>query len=241
MPTGKPAATAQGDVEKGIDWQSIINGTQIGLSAFDLATTRTKPPYYDFQPTELAYTRFEPINTKASERAFNLQREAIQNSNIPEQQKLALLSSNYGQMAEGVNQVDLTNYQNKLANDNRNVDRYYQARNTDIQRQEASNMKYVAESDRRNAQASMQRQAYVDNIMTVWRTHVNNRRDIGLVNQFSRNFDYNLNSQKVEYQAGQGVPLQGNPTNLEGFQQNKGIDPRFLNAEGRKAFGLDPN
>lgn len=226
-----------GETRKGIDWQSIINGTQIGLMATDLANTRTKPPYYDYRPSELAYTRFEPINTKQQERAFNIARQSIENSSLPQQAKNAQIANLYGTMVEGVNQIDLANYQGKLANDNANIGRFNQMRNTDILREQDATMRYVAEADRRNYLAAAQRQEYLGGIMDIWRNHVNNRRDIGLVNQFSRNFDYDFNSQQVQYQPGQGnLP---DTSRLAGFQQAQApaIDPKFLNEEGKKAFG----
>jgi hypothetical protein len=230
-----PSGQAPGEIHKGMDWQSIINGTQIGLLAADLATTRTKPPYYDYAPSEIAYTRFEPINTKQQERAFNIAAEQINNSNMSSQQKAAYLSSMYGQMAGNVNQVDITNYQNKLANDNRNISLYDQRRNTDIQRQQDSNLKYTQEADRRNYQAAAQRQAYMDNMMGIWSDHVANRRDVGLVNQLSRNYDYSFNNEQVDYVPGQGSPV--NNSRLKAFKKND-IDPRYLNAEGLRALGF---
>lgn len=229
-------AQGPGAVKQGTDWQSIINGTQIGLLAADLALTRTKPPYYDYRPSEIAYTRFEALNTKQQERAFNIGRAAIENSNLPPTVKAAQIANMSANMAQGVNEVDSMNYQNKLANDNRNVGVFNQARNFDIQNEQQKNLAYVAEADRRSAQAAEQRQVYLTNIMDVWRGHINNRRDIGLVNQFSRNYDYNLNSQQVEYQQGQGV--NPNANRLEGYNTQK-IDPRYLNEAGRKALGYE--
>lgn len=231
-----PKATAAGTVEKGIDHQSIINGVQMGLAALDLATVRTKPPYYDYRPSELAYTRYEPVNTQQQARAFSIARQSIENSNLPQQVKTAQLASMFGQMSEGVNQIDLYNYQNKLANDNRNTERFTQARNTDILREQDANLRYVAEADRRNAQAAQQRQVYLNTIMDTWRDHVANRRDIRLVNQLSRNYDYNFNTEQVGYVPGQGVPPSAD--RLQGFQRRSEIDPRLLNAEGLRTYGF---
>ena len=232
-----PVADAPSELKKGVDWQSIVNGTQIGLLAADIAATRTKPPYYDFAASELAYTRFEPINTMQQERAFNIARESIENSNLPQQVKAAQLANMYGTMVEGVNQIDLNNYQNKLANDNRNIQTYTQARNTDILREQDSNMRYVAEADRRNYLASAQRQEYLSNIMDTWSKHVANRRDVRLVNQLSNNYDFNFNTEQVEYVPGQGVPA--NKNRLQAFGSKPSIDPRYLNAEGRRALGYE--
>lgn len=238
LPTLKEVATPQsapGETKRGLDWQSIINGTRIGLFATDLATTRTRPPYYDYRPSEIAYTRFEPINTKQQERAFNIARQSLENSNLPQQVKNAQIANLYGTMVEGVNQIDLANYQGKLANDNANIGRFTQARNTDILREQDSTMRYVMEADRRNSVAAAQRQKYLNNIMDVWSQHQSNRRDVGLVNQFSRNFDYNFNTEQVQYQPGQGnMP---DADRLAGFRQNQAIDPKYLTEEGKRALG----
>lgn len=226
-------ARGQSEVQRGMDMQKIVNGVQMGLLAADLATVRTKPPYYDYKPTELAYTRYEPINTKQQERAFNIAKESIAASNLPQQVKNAQIANMYGNFIEGVNQVDVTNQQNKLANDNSNINRFFQSRNQDNQRREASNLEYVQEADRRNAQAAMQRQEYLSGIMDIWNKQVSNRRDVRLVNQISPNFDYNFNSEQVQYQPGSTPPVYSN--GLSAFQRQ--IDPRFLNEEGRKAYG----
>ena len=223
-----------GQTAKGIDWQSIVNGTQIGLLAADMAATRTKPPYYDYRPSELAYTRFEPLNTKQQERAFNIARESIENSNLPQQVKTAQLANMYGSMAEGVNQMDLANYQAKLANDNRNVQTFNVARNNDIANEQNANQRYAQEAERRNFVASAQRQKDLSSALNIWDQHVSNRRDTRLVNQLSQNYDYDFNTQQVEYTPGQGV--RPSPNRLEGYKQNQGIDPRYLNAEGMRAY-----
>ena len=147
----------------------------------------------------------------------------------------------YGSMAEGVNQVDITNYQNKLANDNRNVQSFNQARNTDILRQQDSNMRYAQEAENRNYMASAQRQEYLNGIMDTWSKHVSNRRDVRLVNQVSPNYDYNFTTEQVEYMKGMGTPA--NTNRLAGFYMGPGstpgtpqIDPKHLNAEGLRFY-----
>lgn len=222
----------------GMDMQKVVNGVQMGLLALDLATVRTKPPYYDYRPTELAYTRYEPINTKQQERAFNIARESIENSNLPTQVKNAQLANMYGSLVEGINQVDLANQQGKIANDNSNISRFFQVRQQDNLREQDANMRFVQEADRRNAQAAMQRQVYLSNIMDVWNKQVANRRDVRLVNQLSPNFDYNFNREQIQFDPNSRPPITGG--NLDAFKTNsQGIDPRLLNAEGRKLYGYE--
>jgi len=235
-----PSTSIPSETKRGIDWQAIINGTQIGLLASDYASVRTKPPYYAYQPSELAYTRFEPLNTKQQERAFNIASEAINNSSAPIQVKNAQLANMYGNMVEGVNQIDTTNYQAKLANDNRNVSLYNQVRNADIDKQQAANLQYIQEADRRNYLAAAQRQEYLSNALKIWNDHISNRRDVRLVNQFARNYDYNFNTEQVGYVPNQGVPANLNAEKLAAYRSvgpNTGtIDPKYLNADGLRAI-----
>lgn len=191
---------------------NIVNGVQMGLLALDLATTRTNPPYYTYRPTELAYTRYKPVNTKQQERAFNLAKESIENSNIPQQLKASYIGQLQANMIEGINQVDITNNQNALANDNANISRFFAVRQSDNIREQDANLQYVQEADRRRAQADMQRQVYLSNIMNIWRETVNNRRNLQLINQVSPNYDYNQSSNQVQYQRG------SQPTQLPDFR-----------------------
>lgn len=181
---------------------NLVNGVQIGLLALDLATVRTKPPYYDYRASELAYTRYKPINTKQQERAFNIARESIMNSNLPETVKASQIAGMQASMREGMNQVDLANYQNALQNDNSNINRFFEVRQNDNLREQDANMRFVFEADRRRALADQQRQVYLTNVMDIWRQTVDNNRNLGLVNQLSPNYDYNKANNRVEYQRG---------------------------------------
>lgn len=115
-------------------------------------------------------------------------------------------------MIEGINQVDITNNQNALANDNANISRFFAVRQSDNIREQDANLQYVQEADRRRAQADMQRQVYLSNIMNIWRETVNNRRNLQLINQVSPNYDYNQSSNQVQYQRG------SQPTQLPDFR-----------------------
>lgn len=228
------------DKRRGLDTQSIINGVQMGLAAIDLANTTVKAPYYDYRPQELAYTRFEPINTKQQERAYNIAQENVRNSNLPEQIKMATLANIAAGMQEGINQIDLANQQGKLNNDNANVALYRQVRNQDIGREQEANLRYQAEADRRNYLRDAQRQIYLDSIMGIWRDHAANRRDIRLVDQMSPRYNYNFNTENVEYVPGSG--MQAMPNQLDAFRPSYnlpgGIQPSDLTAEARRRLGL---
>lgn len=206
VPPSAPPINDKGKVKQTTNMMNIVNGVQLGLLAADFAGVREEVPYYAYRPSELAYTRYKPINTKQSERAFNILKESLDNSNMPESLKQARLAAAQSVMTEGANQIDLANYQNAQANDNANINRFFDVRNQDIQREQQINSLYFDEIERRRLRANQQRQIYLNNAMSIWRDVAQSRNDINLVNQLSRNFDYNNATGQVEYQRG-STPL----------------------------------
>ncbi len=205
-PPTTPPINDKGKVKQTTNMMNIVNGVQLGLLAADFAGVREEVPYYAYRPSELAYTRYKPINTKQSERAFNILKESLDGSNMPESLKQARLSAAQATMTEGANQVDLANYQNAQANDNANINRFFDVRNQDIQREQQVNSLYLDEVERRRLRANQQRQVYLNSAMSIWRDIAQSRSDINLVNQLSRNYDYNNATGTVEYQRG-STPL----------------------------------
>lgn len=100
----------------------------------DLATLKAKTPAYNYTPQNIAYQRFLPQNTLAAERQFNLQKEQLENSNLPENVKSAYLSDLYAKFQDTNSEIQLRNLQGDNANDNNNVNLYNQI--TDRNRQE---------------------------------------------------------------------------------------------------------
>lgn len=225
--------------KKGPDWQSITNGVELGLNAMNLASIKVKNPYYQYAPSQLYYTRFEPINTKQQERAYNIAKESIENSNLPESVKQARLSEMYAKMVEGTNQIDITNQQGNLQNKNNNVDYARQTMNNDIQRRNQANYAYVQEQDRGQENAYNLRQRILENSLGIWKEHIKNREEVELVNQNFRNFKYEQRGNRVNY-----VPGQGNSTffgQLSPFYSGEppanlppGFDINDLSASGRE-------
>lgn len=225
--------------KKGPDWQSIVNGVELGLNAMDLASIKVKNPYYQYAPSQLYYTRFEPINTKQQERAYNIAKETIEGSNLPESVKQARISDMYAKMVEGTNQIDITNQQGNLQNKNSNVDYARQTMSNDTQRRNQANYAYVQEQDKGQENAYNLRQRILENSLGIWKEHIKNREEVDLVNQNFRNFKYTQNGNKVNY-----VPGQGNSTffgQLSPFYSGEppanlppGFDINDLSASGRE-------
>lgn len=220
LPKKEPQPTETPKVEPdkvpvGIDPQKLINGLQAGLLLGDLATLQKQNPYYTYRPTQLAFQRFEPLNTKQQERAFNIARESLENSNLPEAVKQAQLGQIHSQMTQGVNQIDAQNYAGNLQVQNQNTQTTLNAVNNDEQRRQQANLKYLQDEARGEYLYRSQRQVFRDQLFKLWRDHSENVIEQKLINQISRNYDFNPYNQQVEYQPGKGTPNLYNQ--LQGF------------------------
>lgn len=223
----------------GPDWQRIVNGVELGMNALQLANVKVKNPYYQYQPSQLYYTRFEPVNTKQQERAYNIARESIENSNLPELVKKARLADMYAKTVEGINQIDITNAQGNLQNKNQNVQYARQVMENDTQRRNQANYAYVQEQDRGQENAYNMRQRLLENSLGIWKDHIKNREEVDLVNQNFRNFKYTQQGNKVNYIPGQGNLLDFDK--LSSYRQfnsqlnlPSGFDINDLSATGRE-------
>jgi len=224
---------------KGLDWQKIVNGVELGLNALQMANVKVKNPYYQYQPSQLYYTRFEPVNTKQQERAYNIAKESIENSNLPELVKKARLADMYAKTVEGVNQIDITNAQGNLQNKNQNVQYARQQMDNDIQRRNQANYQYVQEQDRGQENAYNVRQRLLENSLGIWKNHIQNREEVDLINQNFRNFKYRQQGNRVNYLPGQGNNLDFDQlSSYRQFNQVRnqlpdGFDINDLSATGR--------
>ena len=225
---------------KGLDWQKIVNGVELGLNAIQMANVKVKNPYYQYQPSQLYYTRFEPVNTKQQERAYNIAKESIENSNLPELVKKARLADMYAKTVEGINQIDITNAQGNLQNKNQNVQYARQQMDNDIQRRNQANYQYVQEQDRGQENAYNVRQRLLENSLGIWKNHIQNREEVDLINQNFRNFKYRQQGNRGNYIPGQGNNLDFNQlSSYRQFNQVRnqlpdGFDINDLSASGRE-------
>lgn len=221
-PEPLPTGTVPEQVPVGIDPQRLINSLQAGLLLGDLATLQKQNPYYTYRPTQMAYQRFEPLNTRQQERVFNLAKESIMNSNLPEAAKQAQLAQLASTVSQGVNQIDAQNYQGNLQVQNQNTSNLINAVNQDEQRRQEANLRYSQDEARGSFLYHSQKQEYRNQLFNLWRDHVENVTAQKLLNQLSRNYNFNPYSQTVEYQPGKGNPLTSNQ--LDAFtilQQSK--------------------
>ena len=106
----------------------------IGNDLSNLAGLNIRPPEYNRQSQNIAYTRVLPSNNLDVERTFNMQKETIENSNLPQQVKQAYLSDLTGKITDANSQKDMGNYAKDNENDNRNIGIYNQV--TDSNRRE---------------------------------------------------------------------------------------------------------
>lgn len=211
LPKEVPTASVEEDVkpvevvETGIDPEKLLSGLQDAQTLANLVSLRRNLPNYNFTPTETATTRFDPINRLQHERAFNLTKEALDNTNLPESVKQARLTQLQANQTEGISQIDLVNQQGQTANQNQNTLRVLDARNRNNVERTRANESYIQQLSRGRFIEQQQKQVYVDSLMENLRARLQNRMNIDLVNQLSRNFDFDPRT-GVQYQEGQGVP-----------------------------------
>lgn len=189
-----------------IDPETLRSGVQAGLDLANLLTLEQGVPQYQYVPLQNATTRTDPINTLREDRAFNAAREALEKSNLPEQVKQAQLNQLTAQNAQSGSQTALTNFQNSQNTANQNVQRNLTAVNTNSENRVRANEAYLQQLSRGRYLMEQQRQEYVDRLMENYRTYHQNRQNLTLVNQLSRNYNFDPRTGQVNYQQGQGTP-----------------------------------
>ena len=168
------------------------------MNIMDLLNVKRANPYYAYSPSELAYTRYEPINIKSNELAFQNAVRSIEQSGLPEQVKQARIADAAAQMQQGVNQTNLTNFQGDLANDNANVERYNQYRNHDIQARTQANYQYAQESERADFNVANQRQVYKDQILNMWKDRFENNFNTDMISQMFPGYKFDWRTKSIQ-------------------------------------------
>lgn len=184
-----------------IDPEQYYNALMGGLDLATLASIRRENPYYAINTANPSTTRFDPINTMQNERAFNMARNAVLNSNLPDSVKQSQLAQLQANMAEGVNQVDITNYQGNLANQNANIQRVDAARDFNAQNRNAANLNYLQSLGAARNMVDRQRQELIDRMTDRWRSRLQNQMNIQLINQMVPNYEFNPQG-GVQYKPG---------------------------------------
>ena len=192
----------------GIDPELLYNGVLGARDVLGLASLRRNNPLYTFNNANVSTTRFDPINTLQNERAFNLAKEALEMSNVPESVKQAQLAQLQSTMMEGINQIDITNYQGNLANNNRNIERVDAARINNTQAMNLGNQQYLEQLSRSRYLMEQQRQEFIDRLTERWRIRMQNQMNLQLINQITPNYRFSPRS-GVSYVPG-SVPVDYN-------------------------------
>lgn len=218
--SSNPGDTVSKEVPVGIDYRDYVNGIQNGLLLSQLSTLEVENPYYRFSPSKVATTRFEPVNTKQSERAFNIAKESLENSNLPESVKQAQLSQMQATLQGGINQVDIGNNQGNLQNQNKNTGTLLNTLNSDSGRRDQSNLLYLQDRARGKELFAEAKSKLVMNAMDNWKATRQNKRQEELISQLSNN--YNIDGKgNIVYEEGQG--FQNSYDNLFGFSTSDDV------------------
>ncbi len=193
---------------KGPTQEDMLYGVQQGMLLTGLASLGKENPYFNRTELKPIYKRFDPINNLAQERAFNLMRENIESSNLPEQVKQAQLQNMGAKLMESTGQVDLQNYQGKLQLDNDNRQILQNTLNQNVQNRELGNRQYAMDKARVDELYNRQKMGYINNMLDLWRGRVEEQSNVNLLNQMSRN--YNIVNGKGTFDAGKGTNIDPN-------------------------------
>lgn len=181
----------------------------------DLSTLEVRPPSYNYKPQNIAYQRFLPMNTMAAERQFNIQKEKLENSNLPENVKQAYLNDMYAKVQDNISDVQMKNYQGDNQTDNQNVNVYNSI--TDQNRKEK--IGYDDKFDELNARTlynrDVEKSRLKDQLLTNVGKYKQQKLMLGLVNQLGNN--YYFDGEKVQYLPGKGNINTQNP--MEQYKQ----------------------
>lgn len=185
--------------------QDRINGVAQADLLGQLLSLYKKPAEYTFAPKNVAYTRFEPINTRAQERAFNSAKESIMNSNLPEQVKQAQLAQLNANLQDQIGNVALQNQQGDLANDNRNIEVFRTAYDFNTAEKARANYQYRVDNDRAEYLKQAQAQEIKNNMHEIWRKTAENKTNLSMINELSQRYKFDPNTIKAIYQKGKGA------------------------------------
>ena len=191
--------------ETKVSEEDLLYAIQQGLDLGSLLTLEKTVPQYQFSPQQTAAVRFDPINRLAQDRGFNVAKEALDATNLPEQVKAAQLNSMYASNIEGRTQTDLTNYQNDLQVDNINTQMVMGATNTNRDRRVQANEVYLQQLAQARFIEEQQKQVHIDRLLENYRNRLQDKETLSLLDQSSNNYRYNPATRKVEYVPGQGV------------------------------------
>lgn len=156
----------------------------------DLATLKMKTPSYNYTPQNIAYQRFLPQNTLSAERQFNIQKEQLENSNLPENVKSAYLGDLYAKFQDSNSEVQLQNLRGDNANDNNNVNLYNQITNSNRQEKIQYDDNFRKLSDITEGKYSQEKLRIQDQLINNYSKFKQDKLTRDLLNQMGDGFYY---------------------------------------------------
>ena len=217
----------------------ILAASQLNQAAniLDLATLRQQPPSYNFQNQTTAYERYNPMNTLAAERQFNLSREELQNSNMPEQAKASYNSDILGKILDNQSQTAVQNQQGYLQNQNRNSELYNNTTNQNRQQKIAYDDRFEELRQKMLANKDQAQEKIMQNILGENSKMAQDKVNLSLVNKLGENFYYD--GQNIKYLPGQPLKSTADPLAQYGDGIDKGHALREAYDAMRSATGKD--
>lgn len=209
-----PMEETQKTAPVGIDPMALSDAMKTGLGLSELLSLQKENPYYAYSGIQAPLQRFNPINTLGNERAYNVQKENLESSGVPEHVKQALLTQGQAKFQDGVNQVALSNYQGDNQIDNANTSAIIAAYNQNADRRNQANYQYVQESAIRDNNYDLTRQELLDRLFTVQDDKNYRQYSRELMGAMSPNFEIDKRG-RVRYTPGSkadaslSTPLKG--------------------------------
>ena len=184
---------------------------------FDLATLREQPPSYNYQGQSAAYERYNPINTLAAERSYNINREDLRNSNLPQQLQASYGSDALGKVLDAQSQMAIQNQQGNIQNQNQNAQLYNNVTNQNRSQKIAYDDRFEQLRQQMLANKDQAKEKIMNNILGVNSKMAQDKVNLNLVNKLGQNYYYD--GQNIQYLPGQGSHSPVNP--LEQYNRNQ--------------------
>lgn len=185
----------EGSPKRKVDTRGLLEMLSVFGERADISN-----PYNTYSPQKAAMQRFNPVNTLANERAYNMQKQNLRTSNVPNSVRQALLAQGQSDFQSGVNEVNLNNFQNDQAVDNANTSSIVQAYNVNNDRRVNANYQYMQELGQRDTQLNQFRKDKKEKLFALHNKRLQNRYTEDLINKFSRN--YESDNGDVRYKQG---------------------------------------
>lgn len=204
------------DKPKGTNWDDPYKLNAL-RDIVDLSTLEVRPPEYNYQPQNIAYQRYLPQNTLVAERQYNLMKTQIENSNLPEGVKIAMLSDISSKLQDDSSKIALQNYQIDNQNDNNNISLYNQITNQNRSERINYDDKNAELQDRTLFNYGQEKLRLQDQLINNYGKHKQNNLMLNLANQMGTN--YMFNGSEIVYVPNRGSQMTSDP--MQQYQQSQ--------------------